>query len=40
MEIVLGQQARNAALGARRQLIPQPHIGEGTAHHNFMVAAP
>ena len=29
-----------AALGSRRHLVAQADIGEGPAHHHFMIAAP
>ena len=38
--LALGQQPRHAALGARRQLVAQPHVGERPAHHHFVIAAP
>jgi hypothetical protein len=34
-----GQQARDAAFGAGRELVAQAHVGEGAAHHDFVVAA-
>ena len=38
--LALGQEARNSAFRARSKFVPQPHIGEGAAHHHFMIAAP
>src|ERR1035438_1667649 len=35
----LGQQARDAAFGAGRELVAQAHIGESAADHDFMIAA-
>ena len=31
---------RQAALGARRELVAQPDVGERAAHHHLVVAAP
>ena len=33
-------QDGHAALGARRELVAQPHVGERAAHHHLVVAAP
>ena len=37
--LAFGQQARNAAFGAGRELVAQTHIGKGPAHHHFVIAA-
>ena len=37
---VLGEVAGEAALGARRQLVAQPDVGERAADHHLVVAAP
>ena len=34
-----GKEARDAALGAGRELVAQAHVGEGAAHHDFVIAA-
>ena len=33
------EQAGDAALGAGRELVAQAHVGEGAAHHDFVIAA-
>ena len=33
------EQARDAAFGAGRELVAQADVGEGAAHHDFVVAA-
>ena len=38
--LAVGQVARDAALGAGRELVPQAHVGERAAHHHLVVAAP
>jgi hypothetical protein len=37
--LAFGQQARDAAFGAGRELVAQAHVGEGAAHHDFVIAA-
>ena len=36
----VGQVQGHAALGAGRQQVAQAHVGEGAAHHHFVVAPP
>ena len=36
---VVGEQAGDAALGAGGELVAQADVGEGAAHHDFVVAA-
>ena len=36
----VGKVHGHAALGARRELVAQPHVGESPAHHDLVVAAP
>ena len=37
--LAVGQVQRDAALGAGRELVAQPHVGERAAHHHLVVAA-
>ena len=36
----VGKMHGDAALGSGRELVAQPRVGEGAAHHHFVVPAP
>ena len=38
--LAVGKMDGEAALGAGRELVAQPHVGERAAHHHFVVPAP
>ena len=38
--LALGQQPRHPALGPRRQLVAQAHVGKRPPHHHLVIAAP
>ena len=38
--LAVRHEARDAALGARRELVAQADVGERAAHHHLVVAAP